>query len=502
MREQVSNVRSAADYPLTVPSLLLALVAGSFVGVSLDNLTAAYAAFVLIAATGLVWRKGDAPVLPFVIAYQWTSVTAGYWYQRVFDSFPGIYRPGDVERTMALALTGLIVLAAGIRLALQLLGPSRSEVPTTATSRAGDRSKLIAPLFVTVMVTYGLDYVYTVNAREFGGLASFVQRVLEFRQVLLVTLWLEILRQRQHLILLVVSFLWAVVPRLGNYYSDFKSPVVLMLIVLAASWRPWERGSLKRSFSSALRAAPFVTVLMVLLLVWQGSLKRSTRAAYESGTIGPNASSRVAFFVENFRTELPQLFRTPEPYVEALVERVSYITFFSRVLEHVPAREAHANGELLQTAMHNAFVPRVIVPDKPELPSDSFYTRRFTGIPVAEGITSVSIGYMAEFYADWGIGGMFLSVFAYGAWIGLAATAVRRFAAVPALRFAAMTTVLLAVSDFEQQFVKGFAALNLNVIVTLLLLFALRPWLLRLTASAVAPATAVRPAGAAEAPTR
>jgi len=475
-------VRSASDYPLTVPAALLAPVAGALVGISTNNLTAAFAVFVLLAGTGLVWRRSDPPVLPFVIAYQWVSVTAGYWYQRVFDTFPGIYRLGDLERTMALALAGLLVLALGIRITSQLLGPAAAA--GSETPRAGDRSQLIKPLFIVVMVTYGLDYTYTVNARDFGGFASFVQRVLEFRQVLLVTLWLEILRQRTNVALLIVTFVWAVVPRLGSYYSDFKSPVVLMFIVLAASWRPWERGSLRRSVFASLKAAPFVAALLVLLLIWQGGLKKNTRVAHDEGTIGRSASERVSFFVQNFRTELPLLFTTPEPYVEALVERVSYITFFSRVLEHTPEREPHARGELLRMAMLNAFVPRFIVPDKPELPSDSYYTRRFTGIPVAEAGTSVSIGYMAEFYADWGVAGLFVSVFLFGGWIGLASAIVNRFTAVPALRFAALTTVLLAVADFEQQFVKGFAALNLNVLVTLFLMFALRPWLLRITASA------------------
>jgi hypothetical protein len=62
-----------------------------------------------------------------------------------------------------------------------------------------------------------------------------------------------------------------------------------------------------------------------------------------------------------------------------------------------------------------------------------------------------------------------------------------------------MTTVLLAAADFEQQFVKGFAALNLNVLVTLLLLFALRPWLLRITASTTGRTNRV-PGSVAEVP--
>lgn len=481
----------SADYPLTIPALLMGLVAGSFVGVAADNLTAAFAVCTLIVTTGIVWRRSDAPVLPFIMAFQWLSVTAGYWYEQTFDSFPGTYRPGDVEWTIFLALAGLLTLALGARVVSQLMGPSATVGSEDLRVNPADPGQVIKILFVTVMVAYSIEYAYTINAREFGGLASFVQRLLEFRQILLVTLWLTIIRARKHILLLFVSLAWTVVPRLGSYYSDFKSPVILMLIVLAASWRPWESGSAKRTATAVLKASPFVAVLLVLLLVWQGALKKNTRVAHDDGTLGADAMERISFFVANFRTELPQLFETPEPYVEALVERVSYITFFSRVLEHVPDREPHAQGELLRMALLNAFVPRFIVPDKPELPSDSYYTRRFAGIHVAETGTSVSIGYMAEFYADWGIAGMFVSILLFGAWIGLISGIVRRWVAVPAVGFAAMTAVLLGVADFEQQFIKGFAGLNLNAVVTLALVFLFRPWLLRLTSagqSATGPA--------------
>jgi hypothetical protein len=123
---------------------------------------------------------------------------------------------------------------------------------------------------------------------------------------------------------------------------------------------------------AALKAAPFAAVLLVLLLSWQGGLKRHTRLAHDDGTIGRDPAERITFFVENLKNELPALFERPEPYVEALVERISYITFFSRVLERVPEREAHADGELLKMAMLNAFVPRFIVPEKPELAACSF----------------------------------------------------------------------------------------------------------------------------------
>jgi hypothetical protein len=489
-------MRSTPGYPLTLTGTIAAVIAGALAAVTSDSLLAGYAVFVLLATTSLVWREGDPPVLPFILAFQWLSVTAGFWYSRWFGTFPGYYPPGDIDRTMLIALSGLVVLAVGARLVSESL---RSLSPQAQGPSVEASGGAIIPLFVIVTASYAIDYFYTLNAREFGSLASLIQRVLEFRQVLLVTLWLEIIRARRHTLLLFVSFAWALVPRLGAYYSDFKSPMVLLILVLVGTWRPWDARWWPRSLVAALRAAPLVIGLAIVLLIWQGGLKRDTRLAHDAGEIGADPAGRVSFFVQSLGAELPHLFQNPEPYVEALVERVSYITFFSRVLEHVPAREPHADGELLRMALSNSLVPRFLVPDKADLPSDSYYTRRFAGVQVAEGQTSISIGYMAEFYADWGLGGMFVSIFCYGCWIGLIAAVVRRFTPAPALRFGAMTMVLLAVADFEHQFVKGFAALNLNALITLGLMVMLTPVLRRLFARASSPAREEAPGDPVEA---
>ena len=71
---------------------------------------------------------------------------------------------------------------------------------------------------------------------------------------------------------------------------------------------------------------------------------------------------------------------------------------------------------------------------------------------------------------------------------------MRAWTAVPAMRFGAMVVVLLAVSDFEHQFIKGFASLNLNAAAMLSLMFIFRPLLAWLAGGQ--PAAAAKPAAA------
>jgi hypothetical protein len=485
--------------------LLLGALAGMAVAVAADEVLPGWAAFTLLVSIGLTWRRDDPPIFPFIFVYQWVSITSGYWFQQVAGFFPGLYRPGDDERTKFMALTGLVILAAGIRVMYHGLtvwlvkhhGPDRASESWAVGNLQG--------LFVIVVASYTVDYFWVINTKAVPGLDVALQRVLDLRQVLFVTLLWEVLRRRQGYTYLWLAVGWAFVPRLGSYFSEFKSPLLLLLITYAWTFRPWDRRWWPKSLLALAKASPVLAVLLVLLLIWQGGLKRDTRLAIEADTVSASPVDRFTRFAGGVTAELPNLFKNPLPYVQQLVERLSYITFFSLVLDHVPDREPYAQGEMLKLAVTNSVVPRYLFPEKPVLLSDSAYTRRFAGVQVEEEGTSISIGYMAEFYADWGLRGMWLSIFGYGCWIGLAAGVLRRLNRMPILHAGMLIVAMLTIADFEHQFVKGFAAINASVGFMLVLVFALRPWLSRLLdVRAVAPESGAnaarsatdRPAGA------
>ncbi|MGC4080853.1 MAG: hypothetical protein QM736_01720, partial [Vicinamibacterales bacterium] len=194
--------------------------------------------------------------------------------------------------------------------------------------------------------------------------------------------------------------------------------------------------------------------------------------------VGSNPVQRVQLFVDRAKVALPTVLDDPQSVVEGLVSRVSYVTFFSRVLEHVPSREPFADGELLKMTFSNAFMPRFLFPDKGALPSDSYYTRRFAGVFVMEDNTSISIGYMAEFYADWGMTGMLISTFCYGLLLGVAVWIIR--AQTPRLLTnPALIVTMLSVLPFEHQFIKGFATLILSVVLAVVVTRLVEPLMIR-----------------------
>ncbi len=446
-------------FPLTLVAAELGLVAAIFFGLLTYSFLIGLSVFVLFTTIGATWRRDEPPIFPFILGFQWSAISLGYIYFHLTGIYPSSYATGDIEHTAWLSLLGLLCLTVGIRVVDALTErfvPNRGEEQYIANIRG---------LFKLVIALYAIDYVFVINTKAFGGFDVIADRVIAFRPVFLLLLWFEALRRNTHRQYVWITLAWVFVPLLGSYFSDFKTPWFLLLIVYAGLWRPWERGFWRLSVPQLVMGTGVAVMVLFLALVWQAGVKSETRKMHDEALVAANPLARVSLFLDKAGDAVPLVFEDTQTIVEGLVQRVSYITFFSRVLEYVPTTQPHTNGELLRMAVTNTVMPRFLFPEKPVLPSDSFYTRRFTGIMVSEEGTSISIGYMAEFYADWGLAGMFVSIFVYGCLMGLAAFAVRTFVRPAILVPPVLIVVLMVAYQFEHQFIKTFAALNISVIV-------------------------------------
>ena len=460
-------------FPLTLVAMEIGLLAAVFIGLLSYSLLVGLSIFVLFATVGATWRRDEPPIFPFILAYQWGAVSIGYLYFQLTGIYPSAYATGDIEQTVWLSLLGLLCLTVGIRLGQAFLErwvPAPGEEHYIGNLRG---------LFKLVLALYAIDFLWVVNTKVFGGIDVILERVVAFRQVFLLLLWFEVLRRKTHRHYAWIALLWVFVPLLGSYFSDFKLPWFMLLIVYGGLWRPWERGFWRLSVPQVVVGAGVAVMVVFLAMVWQAGVKRETRATYDRELVARDPVSRVMLFATNAANAVPIVFNDTQTVVEGLISRLSYITFFSRVLEYVPATQPHTNGELLQMAVTNTAMPRFLFPGKPVLPSDSYYTRRFTGILVADEGTSISIGYMAEFYADWGINGMFLSILGYGLLMGVGASMIRIIVKPALLVPPVMVAALMVVYQFEHQFIKTFAALNLSVVVLIGLTMMTRKRIIR-----------------------
>ena len=179
------------EYPLTLQSLIAGVLAAVAAAVLLGTPLAGYVVFALIAGIGLSWRRDHAPILPFIFAMQWLEVSSGYLFSLITGVFPSEFPTGDVEYAVALALTGLLTLAVGARVALTLLPRD--------TSAPDDRYiHNLRGLFWLVVGLYAINYVYVINPKQYAGLDAILERLLGMRQIPLMLLWFEVVRRRSH----------------------------------------------------------------------------------------------------------------------------------------------------------------------------------------------------------------------------------------------------------------------------------------------------------------
>ena len=147
------------------------------------------------------------------------------------------------------------------------------------------RSRRLNRLFWFVIVIYGIDYIRAFNTKSFGGLDIPLTILLEFRHVLLMVLWYETIRQHANRRYLWLSLAWVFIPSLGSYFSDFKTPLILLFLVSLQFWQPWDPKSWKWSIAAWTRTVGLIVAALFLMLVWQASVKKETRRIYDEGVV-------------------------------------------------------------------------------------------------------------------------------------------------------------------------------------------------------------------------
>jgi hypothetical protein len=246
--------------------------------------------------------------------------------------------------------------------------------------------------------------------------AQILYRLLEFRVVFLFLLLYTVLRRRQGHRYAVAAFLFAWIPTLGSFHSTFLQPFIVLLMAFFAVGGSWRSLDLRRIAPG--RLVPALITLMVLTwmaLVWQGGVKEAWRDAVRNDAVPREPVDKVLAFVDLVAREAPQI--KMRAAIESLGTRTSSgAAYFSLVFERVPSLIPHENGALTLRALEHVVMPRILFPDKPNLGGDSWLVRTYAGLYVAgdDESTSVGLGYMAEFFIDYGIPWMFLGLLAYG----------------------------------------------------------------------------------------
>jgi hypothetical protein len=207
----------------------------------------------------------------------------------------------------------------------------------------------------------------------------------------------------------------------------------------------------------------------VLLGVFWSAVKKDYRNFLNLGTGGQvvlqPVDERLAFLVNKAAEFDGRQFAYG---VELLLGRLSYIDFLAATMEQVPKALPHEGGALLGAAVWHVLTPRILFPEKPELPSDTLMTAYYTGVAEAvwaDETTSISIGYMGELYIDFGVGGALLAVFLMGLAYGKCYRVIRDDPRTPSfVNYGLCMMVALAFSTFGTALIKLVGSLLMVMI--------------------------------------
>ncbi|HXP85609.1 MAG TPA: hypothetical protein VN841_12860 [Bryobacteraceae bacterium] len=173
---------------------------------------------------------------------------------------------------------------------------------------------------------------------------------------------------------------------------------------------------LSNSVRSLWRFTASAVILGMLFLSLYVSYMRDRKAIRDSvwgGESWEERTDRVTTMLRNLEWFNP----LNDDHARRIDGRLNQDYLVGRSVEFLEGRDNFANGETIRDALL-ALVPRIIWPDKPVSAGSGRLVARFTGLRFAEG-TSVGIGQVMEWYANFGSAGVWVWFLLVGGILGI-----------------------------------------------------------------------------------
>lgn len=428
MHDVVLNSRLTGNKLLAtvvIASIALALASAN-AGLTVASILLAY---VLVK---LLWRPGEPPVLLYAMGFQWVQASILIFFADLQNltleelGANSLDAGGEmVGAATWLTLMSLLAIALGIRLAVGLNRTSEAQpAPETITAQLE-----VQRLFYASLWAIALSSVLTQFSHMVPGLSEPVRGLVLLRWVIYYLLAHTVFSQRRGYQQLTIVLAVELLIGFLGFFSDFRA--VLIMTLMAAMAAP-----------NALRGIRFRSVVAIVMLtaslgvVWQ-SIKSDYRNFLNQGSMGQEILVSPSAQFSELVTLIGEL--TPETLVEGgrgLIYRIQFVNFFGATMGVVPKYIPYENGKLWLEAIEHVLAPRLFNPSKPAI-NDSDRTAEYSGMDVARGEdgSSISIGYIAETYIDFGPVVMVIPLFVWGLWVGWVYRILTRSARYPAFAY-------------------------------------------------------------------
>jgi hypothetical protein len=417
----------------------------------------------------VLWRPGELPILLVPAYLQFIAVAM----KPVTTAFTGTTLQDLADFDAALepaalfGLAGIAVLVLGLRFGT---GDAKTAADDAATYDWSFR-RILALALVTILIGHALDLV---AERSSGGRQALLA-LSGVKWAGLFVLAYSTLHLRRGIPWLAALVVIEIVMGMSGFFGEFRLVLfVLIGAAIAAHCTPRAGGIIALAVGAALT---------LLLAVFWSAVKQDYRDFLNQGTGAQEVlrpfDERIGYLVDKAGEFDREQFAIG---FEELLARLSYIDFLASTMERVPEVLPHEGGAHLGTALRHVLTPRILFPDKPELPSDTLVTAHYTGVfpaVYADENTSISIGYLGELYIDFGIEGALLAVFLTGLGYGRCYRAIRDYPRTPRfINYGLCMMVALALTTFETALIKLIGSVVMILAVALVVQRLVLPVLL------------------------
>jgi hypothetical protein len=369
---------------------------------------------VLLVALMLVFDdRRSYPALAWAVGFNWLGLAVA-----IFGAdLAGIDLANDPVVPFHLqavddGLVALLCLAAGIAISIRV-GGGMAKVAATQPVRAFDGA---------ISVQHGaIAYVASLVVAELAGLMAAnipaltqpltVLYLLKFICIYLIAI--SVLAKGRGYAVLTAILCLEVVNGMTSFFGTFKESFFLVLIALIAVGR-------RLSLRMAVFGAASFAVMFYLSLVWTAA--KPEYRAWVSNYTGEQAVRRG--FGERLDWMMDYYLNRRFDYFKSLgdmIDRVDSTIVFAQYLARLDAGNVIDVPSRFLGGVEHVLMPRILFPDKAVI-DDSAVTSAMTGRRIGPN-TSISIGFIAEAYYDFGPIWMFPPIFV----IGLAMGAVGRY---------------------------------------------------------------------------
>lgn len=451
------NAKSLGIPPFLVISLLLMNLFVLFS--SSDALLWFEATLVFLFIYKVTWRKDEPPIVFFALISQYIQVIAillrgllnGTSIAEVTDF------PYEIYSAFHLGLYSIAFLALGYALVMVNFRYEYSFKLFLDDISKYNNIKLLAVYSLLIVFMPAMQSIAT----SLGALRQPIYKLLEIKWSLLFILFYSSFVLRSNFWIFFFIMIFEILMSFTGYFSNFKE-IILVVVICYLTYL--YRLDIVQYF--------WIVIVLVFLLgtslIWQ-----FTKTDYR--TFLSNESAEQVSTVS--RTEALSKFKdlligfeasNLEAASQQLLDRVSYINFFSAAISNVPSQIKHENGKLLADALTRSFTPRFLFPNKSMI-DDSENTTKYTGIKVLgiDSGTSISMGYVTETYIDFGYPLMFLATFGIGVLIGLIYRVFLKYAINKVWAYAYLLPFTLNIYSFETALAKFIPAIIFYVIIVL-----------------------------------